>query len=194
MCRQRYARPKRHPLSFLVLASCSTSRSTSGSVMGPSAHREHATLCRQSSGALHRCLTIAALAVMVASHQSISGRRDRSCGLQVGGLLSWKGTVTRTTEVRPELYMATFRCKDCGERVRNVEQQFVLTYPMMCTGVACGNKRNWILVKEESKFVDWQRAKVQENSDEVRTSTQTVALRCDPAAVIPVPLVGSHTL
>lgn len=71
--------------------------------------------------------------------------------------------------------MATFRCKDCGERVRNVEQQFVLTYPMMCTGIACGNKRNWTLVKEESKFVDWQRAKVQENSDEVRRSTHIVA-------------------
>ena len=88
--------------------------------------------------------------------------------VQVGGLLSWKGTVTRTTEVRPELYMASFRCKQCGERVRNVEQQFVLTYPMMCGNPGCGNKSHWTLLKEESRFVDWQRAKVQENSDEVR--------------------------
>ena len=91
-------------------------------------------------------------------------------GSQVGGLLSWKGTVTRTTEVRPELYMASFRCKECGERVRNVEQQFVLTYPMMCPSHTCGNKSHWTLLKEESRFVDWQRAKVQENSDEVRAA------------------------
>jgi DNA replication licensing factor MCM6 len=34
--------------------------------------------------------------------------------------------------------------------------------------MACGNTKNWTLVKEESTFVDWQRAKVQENADEVR--------------------------
>lgn len=34
--------------------------------------------------------------------------------------------------------------------------------------MACGNKKGWTLVKEESAFVDWQRAKVQENADEVR--------------------------
>ena len=93
---------------------------------------------------------------------------DARQALQVGKLLAWKGTVTRTTEVRPELYLATFRCRDCGEKVRSVEQQFVLTYPMMCTHVACNNKSHWSLVKEESIFADWQRCKVQENADEAR--------------------------
>jgi DNA replication licensing factor MCM6 len=94
-------------------------------------------------------------------------RHHEHCLLQVGGLLSWKGTVTRTTEVRPELYLAAYKCKACGELVRNIEQQFVLTYPMMCPAAGCNNKSHWALVKEESKFVDWQRAKVQENADEV---------------------------
>ena len=98
--------------------------------------------------------------------------------MQVGALLAWKGTVTRTTEVRPELYLATFKCKDCGERARNVEQQFVLTYPMMCPAAACGNKSHWQLIKEESKFVDWQRAKVQENSDEVRARMRACVRAC----------------
>ena len=31
-----------------------------------------------------------------------------------------------------------------------------------------GCRKAWSLVKEESVFVDWQRVKVQENSDEVR--------------------------
>ena len=72
--------------------------------------------------------------------------------------------------------MATFRCGGCGEKVRNVEQQFVLTYPMMCSHLTCNNKNNWSLIKEESKFVDWQRCKVQENSDEVRLPALTVGV------------------
>ena len=31
-----------------------------------------------------------------------------------------------------------------------------------------GRRQAWSLVKEESTFVDWQRVKVQENSDEAR--------------------------
>lgn len=42
-----------------------------------------------------------------------------------------------------------------------------MTTPMICSSMACGNKNAWTLVKEESSFVDWQRAKVQENADEV---------------------------
>jgi len=157
-----------------------------------------------------------------------------------------QGTVTRTSEVRPELFLGTFRCLDCGTTARNIEQQFKFTQPLICKGVGCGNRRGgpspcrrrsarytrehggrvlslppfrralalfqacmsrmgllagtvttfaaalsarrpaagaesrargrrraWSLVKEESTFVDWQRVKVQENSDEVRACTAT---------------------
>ena len=50
------------------------------------------------------------------------------------------GTVTRTSEVRPELFMGCFRCLECGTLVRNVEQQFKFTEPLMCTQTACQNK------------------------------------------------------
>ena len=92
----------------------------------------------------------------------------------MGGLLAWKGTVTRTTEVRPELSLGTYKCGVCGELARNVQQHFVMTYPSICSAAACGNKKVWKLVKEESSFVDWQRAKVQENADEVSFSQSTV--------------------
>ena len=52
-----------------------------------------------------------------------------------------QGTVTRTSEVRPELFLATFRCLDCGTIARNVEQQFKFTQPLICKGNACGNRR-----------------------------------------------------
>ena len=50
------------------------------------------------------------------------------------------GTVTRTSEVRPELFMGCFRCLECGTLVRDVEQQFKFTEPLMCTQTACQNK------------------------------------------------------
>lgn len=50
------------------------------------------------------------------------------------------GTVTRTSEVRPELFMGCFRCLECGELVRNVEQQFKYTEPLKCPATVCGNK------------------------------------------------------
>ena len=49
--------------------------------------------------------------------------------------------MTRTSEVRPELFLGTFRCMDCGTIARNVEQQFKFTQPLMCKGTMCGNRR-----------------------------------------------------
>ncbi|BDA47708.1 DNA replication licensing factor MCM6 [Coccomyxa sp. Obi] len=87
--------------------------------------------------------------------------------LDLGKLVSFAGTVTRTSEVRPELFMGCFRCLECGTVIRNVEQQFKFTEPAICTTDTCQNKKSWSLVKEESTFIDWQRAKVQETTDEV---------------------------
>ena len=44
----------------------------------------------------------------------------------IGKLVSISGTVTRTSEVRPELYLATFTCAACNSVVPNVEQASLL--------------------------------------------------------------------
>ncbi len=77
------------------------------------------------------------------------------------------GTVTRTSEVRPELFVGTFRCNLCLTTVRNVEQQFKYTEPVICPNPVCGNKRQWTLVPDQSTFVNWQRVRVQENANEI---------------------------
>ncbi len=41
-----------------------------------------------------------------------------------GHLISISGTVTRTSEVRPELLFGTFRCEDCGAVMKDIEQEF----------------------------------------------------------------------
>eukprot|EP00936_MAST-01D_sp_MAST-1D-sp1_P002238 g2238.t1 len=94
---------------------------------------------------------------------------------KIGQLCSITGTVTRTSEVRPELFMGTFTCDECGTVANNVEQQFRFTQPLMCKNPLCThtktnagpNSTHWSLDIDNSRFVDWQKVRVQENSDEI---------------------------
>ena len=46
---------------------------------------------------------------------------------KIGTLMSISGTVTRTSEVRPELLFGSFICEVCGALVHEIEQQFKYT-------------------------------------------------------------------
>lgn len=84
----------------------------------------------------------------------------------VGKLISLKGTITRTSQVRPELLFGTFKCDECGQVVEGIEQQFKYTPPGTCQNASCGGS-SFTLDAENSKFVDWQKVRMQESSDEV---------------------------
>lgn len=94
--------------------------------------------------------------------------RDMKCDC-VGRLISFSGTVTRTSEVRPELVMATFQCAVCRSVCDPLPQQFKYTEPRKCKNASCPNTSEWILLTgpSESRFVDWQRVRVQENASEI---------------------------
>ncbi|KAH6768978.1 minichromosome maintenance family protein [Perilla frutescens var. frutescens] len=86
---------------------------------------------------------------------------------EIGKLVAVSGVVTRTSEVRPELLQGTFKCLECGSVVRNVDQQFKYTEPIICLNATCQNRSNWALLRQESKFTDWQRVRMQETSKEI---------------------------
>ncbi len=69
----------------------------------------------------------------------LTGRSDS--GRCVRAQVEWEGTVTRTSEVRPELYLGTFECLQCHAVVHNVEQQYKYTEPLICPEGSCGNRR-----------------------------------------------------
>ena len=48
-----------------------------------------------------------------------------------------------------------------------IEQQFKYTEPTACLNTGCNNRVRWTLDMAHSKFVDWQRIRVQENADEI---------------------------
>ncbi|KAK0532983.1 MCM DNA helicase complex subunit mcm6 [Tilletia horrida] len=86
------------------------------------------------------------------------------------------GTVTRTSEVRPELLYGTFECQECKTVVRDVEQQFKYTEPIMCRGIGCQSRNMWKLVVEQSRFCDWQKVRIQENANEIPTGSMPRSL------------------
>nr|XP_023919269.1 DNA replication licensing factor MCM6-like [Quercus suber] len=86
---------------------------------------------------------------------------------EIGKLVSVTGVVTRTSEVRPELLQGTFKCLECGSIIKNVEQQFKYTEPTICVNATCANRARWALLRQDSKFADWQRVRMQETSKEI---------------------------
>jgi DNA replication licensing factor MCM6 len=88
---------------------------------------------------------------------------------KLGQLVTMCGTVTRTTEVKPELLVGTFQCNECMREISGVEQQFKVTTPSICPSRNCGNRSNWTLIGESrtTRWGDWQRVRLQENENEV---------------------------
>ncbi|KAI8049866.1 MCM2/3/5 family-domain-containing protein [Syncephalis plumigaleata] len=105
---------------------------------------------------------------------------------RIGKLACVSGTVTRTSQVRPELLRGVFRWE--------VEQQFKYTEPKMCQAPTCNNATDWELLLDQSTFVDWQRLRVQENSTEIPAGIVEMAKPGDrcvfTGTLIVVPDVG----
>lgn len=85
----------------------------------------------------------------------------------LGDLVSFSGTVTRTTQVRPELHTGVFVCRDCKSVIRGVRQEHKYTEPLFCPNHLCTNRKRFEIDLSESQFSNWQRVHVQESTDEV---------------------------
>ncbi|TIB32440.1 hypothetical protein E3P86_03153 [Wallemia ichthyophaga] len=105
----------------------------------------------------------------------VSGIRDLRTD-KIGTLMSVGGTVTRTSEVRPELVNGCFACEECGVVMHDIEQQFKFTEPSMCPNPTCNNRNAWRLIIEQSKFSDWQKVRIQENANEIPTGSMPRSL------------------
>ena len=92
-------------------------------------------------------------------------RSLRTRGL--GQLQALGGTVTRTSEVKPELVVGVFECPDCGREITGVEQQFKFTEPAICLNLQCRNRGRFILKPDSSMFADWQKVRLQEHAGDI---------------------------
>ncbi|HDI75420.1 MAG TPA: minichromosome maintenance protein MCM, partial [Thermoprotei archaeon] len=97
-------------------------------------------------------------------------------------LISVEGIVTKITPVKQLLYEAIFRCVECGGEVKVLQVGRGFSQPAFCP--YCGieedlledsikkkskrrRKSNFELVLEKSKYIDWQKAVIQEKPEEL---------------------------
>lgn len=85
----------------------------------------------------------------------------------LGTLLSFSGTATRSSQVRPELVRASFTCKDCKTQISDVKQEFVYSEPLFCSNHLCSNRSRYDLDMSGCEFANWQRVHIQENAPEI---------------------------
>ncbi|EFA74963.1 MCM family protein [Heterostelium album PN500] len=95
---------------------------------------------------------------------------------RVGTLCAITGTVTRTTEVRPELLIGSFICMDCRNQSVKIPQEFKYTEPTNCLTPGCSNTRRWNICMDTSIFVDWQKVRIQENSNDIPSGSMPRSL------------------
>jgi len=81
---------------------------------------------------------------------------------KIGTLVRISGQVVRTHPVHPELVGGTFVCLDCQTVIKDVEQQFKYTQPSICRNPVCANRGRFMLDTNKSRFVDFQKVRIQE--------------------------------
>jgi len=92
--------------------------------------------------------------------------RDLNSG-RIGTLVRITGQVVRTHPVHPELVLGTFECVDCQTVIPDVEQQFKYTQPTICRNPVCQNRSRFTLDVSKSRFVDFQKVRIQEIQSEL---------------------------
>ncbi|KAM3604455.1 uncharacterized protein V6R79_011208 [Siganus canaliculatus] len=87
--------------------------------------------------------------------------------MRIGSLVRISGQVVRTHPVHPELVSGTFQCMDCQALIKDVTQQFKYSPPTICRNPVCNNRSRFHLDTHKSKFIDFQKVRIQETQAEL---------------------------
>ncbi|XP_077466422.1 DNA replication licensing factor MCM7 isoform X2 [Stigmatopora argus] len=88
----------------------------------------------------------------------------------IGQLVSVRGIVTRATEVKPMMAVATYTCDQCGAETYQPIQSSTFMPLVMCPSQECVTNKSGgrlYLQSRGSKFVKFQEIRIQEHSDQV---------------------------
>jgi replicative DNA helicase Mcm len=94
-------------------------------------------------------------------HVALRALRSR----HIGRLIHISGIMMRASEVKPLLVEAVFRCRICLNEIPQTQEEGRYTEPPLCT--VCGKKTAMKLVAEKSRFIDWQKVRIQESPEEL---------------------------
>ncbi|KAF6357204.1 minichromosome maintenance complex component 7 [Rhinolophus ferrumequinum] len=88
----------------------------------------------------------------------------------LGKLVTVRGIVTRVSEVKPRMVVATYTCDQCGAETYQPIQSPTFMPLIMCPSQECQTNRSGgrlYLQTRGSKFIKFQEMKMQEHSDQV---------------------------
>ncbi|XP_066578804.1 DNA replication licensing factor MCM7 [Amia ocellicauda] len=88
----------------------------------------------------------------------------------IGKLVTVRGIVTRATEVKPMMVVATYTCDQCGAETYQPIQSATFMPLIMCPSQECVTNKSGgrlYLQTRGSKFVKFQELRIQEHSDQV---------------------------
>uniref|UniRef100_A0A4X2JQL9 DNA replication licensing factor MCM7 n=1 Tax=Vombatus ursinus TaxID=29139 RepID=A0A4X2JQL9_VOMUR len=88
----------------------------------------------------------------------------------IGKLVTVRGIVTRVSEVKPRMVVATYTCDQCGAETYQPIRSPVFMPLIMCPSQECQTNRSGgrlYLQTRGSKFIKFQELKMQEHSDQV---------------------------
>jgi len=86
----------------------------------------------------------------------------------VSKFIQVEGVMRRAGQVKPEVKVAVFKCRRCGEET-NIEQvgEFLVD-PPICANPNCGERGRFDLVIEKTVFRDWQSIQIEEHPSKLR--------------------------
>uniref|UniRef100_A0A1B0FC91 DNA replication licensing factor MCM7 n=1 Tax=Glossina morsitans morsitans TaxID=37546 RepID=A0A1B0FC91_GLOMM len=122
------------------------------------------------------------VAIRPPSHETAHSIRDIKAE-HIGKLVTVRGIVTRTTEVKPMIVVATYTCDRCGSETYQPVNSLSFTPIQECPSDDCRvNKAGGRLYLQTrgSKFVKFQQLKIQEHSDQVPVGhiPRTMTIMC----------------
>jgi replicative DNA helicase Mcm len=97
---------------------------------------------------------------------------------QVGKFIQVEGILTRSSEVKPEVKEAVFKCLRCGELNHVMQIDEVFREPLICENPNCNMRGPFKLEVESSEFRDWQSIRIQERPEELRGGRMPRQLDC----------------
>ena len=97
---------------------------------------------------------------------------------QVGKFIQVEGILTRSSEVKPEVKEAVFKCLRCGELNHVMQIDEVFREPLICENPNCSMRGPFKLEVENSEFRDWQSVRIQERPESLRGGRMPRQLDC----------------
>jgi replicative DNA helicase Mcm len=105
--------------------------------------------------------TIRARIVNYPEHVALRALRSK----HIGRLIQISGLMMRASEVKPLLVDAVFKCRLCDEEIPQPQEDGRYTEPPICP--VCGKKTSMRLLPKKSRFMDWQKVRIQESPEEL---------------------------